>query len=192
MYLTGTLDNSGTLTLNNTTGSWELDSGTIDGGTVTTTGTAVLGTQVQTNGTTATLNGVTLAGTLDDNIGVFNSVTVTNGLVLNSGLVEIALGGVLNFSGSQSLGGTGNILFTSTGGNTDAYLSVVGSGSMLTIGPNVTIHGNSGSVGAGSGSIVNDGIVRRGRQWRTNRPERCLDKQQHDPGNRRQQPVVQR
>ena len=160
VYLTGTLNNPGTLALNNTTGSWDLDSGTIDGGTVTTSGSAVLGTQVQVNGTTAALNGVTLAGILDDNIGVYNSVTVTNGLVLSSsGLVEIATGGVLNFSGSQTLGGTGNILFTSTGGNTNAFLSVVVRGSVLTIGANVTIHGNSGSVGAGTGSIINDGIV---------------------------------
>ena len=40
--LTGTLNNPGTLALDDTTGSWQLEGGTIAGGTVTTAGAAEL------------------------------------------------------------------------------------------------------------------------------------------------------
>ena len=152
--LIGTLNNAGTtLALTNSTGSWQLDGGTINGGTVTTTGTA----QLVGSGLGGTLNGVTLAGTLNDNI-FGGSLTITNGLTLNSGLVEITNVATLNFSGNQTLGGSGEVLFAGTN-NHNVGITLQGTGSVLTIGANVTLDGLSATLDAGSGSIINQGTV---------------------------------
>ncbi len=78
--LTGTLNNTGaTLALNSTTGGWEFNGGTIDGGTITTSSSAVL----TTSAAGSTLNGpITLAGTLDNDSG--HAIVVTGGLTLGS------------------------------------------------------------------------------------------------------------
>ena len=110
--LTGVLTNtSTTLALNAASGSWVLDGGTVLGGTIT---TAVGASLVLNNGT---FNGVTMSGTLD----VGNSVnaadlTVTNGLVLNgTALVgnptNVNYAGYITFAGSQTLGGSGTVVF---------------------------------------------------------------------------------
>ncbi|HEV3084276.1 MAG TPA: Ig-like domain-containing protein [Gemmataceae bacterium] len=147
--LTGTLANSGsTLNLNAATGSWLLDGGTIDGGTVATApGTALIATVF--GGSLA--NGVTLNGILDLTTTFNVTATVTGGLTLGSGSV-VQLGsnnGIyaqLNFDGgSQTLGGSGTVVF-GTGSNN--YLRAgPTAGSFLTIGPNVLIHGHSGTLG---------------------------------------------
>ena len=150
--LTGTLTNTGlTLALTNTTGAWVLDGGTIVGGTITTSGSDAL--QVSSG----TVNGVTLAGTLDENT-FGGSLTITNNLTLASGLVETTDIESLNFSGTQTLGGTGEVLFNG-GNNPNNGLSVQGSGSVLTIGANITIDGLTATISAGSGAIDNYGTL---------------------------------
>ena len=158
VYLSGTLTNTGTiLALNNTAGTWMLDGGTIVGGTITTSGTAVLGT----NGNSSTLSGpLTLAGTLDENNG--GSVTIVansqgGGLTLVSGLVEITGDSSLNFSGTQSLAGTGEVLFNG-GDNHNNQLNVQGNGT-LTIASGITIDGLTATINAGSGAIDNYGTI---------------------------------
>ena len=114
--MTGTL--SGGLTLNSSTGSWHLGSGTgsytgtLLGGTFTASGGATLYA-----GYYGALNGVTLNSAID--MATYNnSITVTNGLTLNN--VTLLLGnqtntstsGQLSFSGgNETVGGNGTITF---------------------------------------------------------------------------------
>src|ERR1035441_6449183 len=151
IYLTGTLENSNaTLALNATNGPWVLSSGgTILGGSVTTSGGAALVVQ------SGTLDGVTVNGVLD--VGnTYNgaNLTVANGLVLN-GTVLVGnptnnwYGGI-NFAGSQTLSGNGMVVF----GNQYYYYNALwlSSGfSTLTIGSGITVRGQSGTIGYGSG-----------------------------------------
>ncbi|MCE9591901.1 MAG: Ig-like domain-containing protein [Planctomycetes bacterium] len=162
--LTGVLTNTGnTLALNTTTGSWNLVSGTIIGGTVTATGGAAL-TATASGGT---LNGVTLS--TDLNLTTINAnVTVTNGLTLNGVLTLGANYTRIYFSGTQTLGGTGSVVFGDFYANN---LNVNQAGSTLTIGSGMTIHGGSaqgygGQIGYsdyyGGGnnvSIINQGAI---------------------------------
>ncbi|HEV8060442.1 MAG TPA: CARDB domain-containing protein, partial [Gemmataceae bacterium] len=161
IYLDGTLDNSGqTLALTNSTGSWYMRFGTILGGTVSTSGGAAL---IATNDP-STLNGVTLAGTLDLTSSNFThaTVSITNGLTLDQGLVELSNSSVLNFSGTQTLGGTGTVTLTNevVNPNVQYGFMVPSAGDMLTVAPGVTIQGNSGTVGSsGGGLITNQGTM---------------------------------
>jgi YD repeat-containing protein len=157
LNLTGTLNNTGTLALNNTTGPLYLRGGTINGGTVTTSGSATLIAFYEGG----TLDGVTLAGTLDaDYVFVRPGVTVTGGLTLNNGLIKLSGSNWLNCTGAQTLGGTGTVAMTGVG--TNYGVLVPHSGDTLTIGPGVTIHGDSGIIGAATtpgGFITNDGTI---------------------------------
>ena len=115
-YLRGTLDNTGeTLTLDDPGLTFALYGGTIDGGTVETTGGAAL----VATGVSGTLDGVTIDGTLDMSTGG-DTVTVTDGLTLNGtldlGPADPANGAsTLDFQGAQTLGGTGLIVLGGAG-----------------------------------------------------------------------------
>ena len=164
--LTGVLTNTGTtLVLNAASGSWVLDGGTVLGGTIT---TAVPATLVVNNGT---FNGVTVVGTLD----VGNSVnaaalTVTNGLVLNgTALVGNPTNsdyGNITFAGSQTLGGSGTVVFGNQSGDTYNALRLADGGTTLTIGSGMTVEGQNGTIGYSSVyggpenvSVVNQGVI---------------------------------
>ena len=157
LELTGTLNNNGTLALDDTTGALYLQGGTIHGGTVTTSGGATL-IAFSLGGT---LDGVTLAGTLDAAyVFVRPGVTVTGGLTLSNGLVELSGNNWLNIVGSQTLGGTGTVQMT--GLNAGYGVLVPGGGDTLTIAPGVTIRGDSGIVGPATipgGFITNQGTI---------------------------------
>ena len=108
-----------------------------------------------------TLDGVTVNGTLD----VGNSrnganLTVTNGLTLNGtalvGNPTTEWFGLISFSGSQSLMGNGTVVFGIDGDN---YVYLVDSGTTLTFGPGITVHGQNGNIGNGNGSVVNQGTI---------------------------------
>src|SRR5205814_8098333 len=111
-----------------TTGSWNLQSGTIIGGAITASGGAELVLSI------GTLDGVTLSTGLT----VGNFLTVKNGLTLNGPLILGSAGGV-QFLGTQTLGGTGEVVFAGASN----LLSAQGNGTQagaasLTIGPNIT------------------------------------------------------
>src|SRR5439155_12092342 len=87
------------------------------------------------------LEGVTLAGTLDLANQFGNQVTVTSGLTLSNGNINLGQIGRMFLSGTQMLGGTGTV--TLVDGHTNNGLDV-SAGSTLTIAAGVTIHGNAG------------------------------------------------
>src|SRR5262249_48370545 len=146
-----------TLTLDDTTlTQWMLAGGTINGGTVSTTGSAAL---IASNGG-GTPNGITLKGTLDGSLSFRVTANVTNGMTMDRGTILIAGdshhgGNVLHFSGPHTLAGTGSIQFAPSQDN----FPLVDSDSSLTIGPNVTIHGITGTVGDAGGTITNNGTI---------------------------------
>ncbi len=139
------------------TGSSIIQNGvTITGGTINQSGT---GAFQPTNSGSNVLDGVTVTGAIDmaTNIG---TEKVVNGLTLNGGAVNISSGSLLAFFNDQTLGGTnGNIVFGSGGG----HLSLEGN-IALTIGSNVTLHGQTGAVGgavfsSGTQQIINNGTI---------------------------------
>jgi len=156
VVLVGTLDNTGrTLALTAATGSLQVDGGTVQGGRVETTGGAALVPQVE-----LTLDGVTLGS--DFSVPDGAAVLVRNGLTLDAVTVTLLDGTVpfigprIRFDATQTLGGSGDIVFGGTG---DAGTVVAGSGTTLTIGAGITIHGpRGGSVGV-LGAVVNQGTI---------------------------------
>ncbi len=144
--LTGTLINDETLALTDATGSFYLGGGTIDGGTVTTSGNAEL-----VGFLSGTLNAVTLNGTLNDGMFPALGLNITNGLTLNGGTITIAGTNSLDFAGTQTLSGTGTVSVASL--INSVSLIVDGTGDSLTIAPGITIQGH-GFVGELSGGSV--------------------------------------
>ena len=163
VLLSGWLTNSGSgLLLNGASNILTLQGATIAGETVTMTSGAAM---IVNNGM---LNGVTVNGPLD----VGNSVngatlTVTNGLLLNgTALVGSPTNGnsswgAIIFSGTQKLGGTGTVVF---GNGTCNALALADSGTTLTIGGGIMVHGQSGAIGYGgcAGGQQNVGVVNQG------------------------------
>ena len=151
----GTLNNMGTtLALDATTGSFDLlGRGRINGGTISTAGGSEFFASQE-----FTLDGVTLAGSLEMIDSFFGAnVTVLDGLTLQGGTIEISHGNSLVFSGTQTLGGTGSIEFLdSSASNT---VSVPTSGTALTIGARIQIHGNTGKIDATNASFLNEGAI---------------------------------
>jgi hypothetical protein len=157
--LTGTLDASASgLALDATTGSWNLKGGTLKGGTYSASSGAAL---------VFTKSGGTLDGvTADSDLviagpgGIGASATVADGLTL--GGVTIYLGdaflaqGTLDFSGNQTLGGTGTVLMGKAGGN----ILMADSGYTLTLGPNITVRGSNGNIeGYPAAGVINKGTI---------------------------------
>lgn len=136
------------------------DSLTFSGGTLI--GATVLGSAVTVlPGASVTLDGVTLAADLmvqDD-----ARVLALNGLTLADATVTLAdtssntvTGTRLEFEGTQTLGGTGAVVFAGT----TLYHFVRASSGTLTLGAGLTIQGNaSGTVGNGTLALINQGTL---------------------------------
>jgi hypothetical protein len=170
IYLRGTLNNAGaTLVINPLEAAWILNGGAIKGGTIVTANGGAL--VVGDSDTRATLDAVTLNGTLDvgnsfDNVGV----TVTNGLVLNGtaivGNPTNQWNGGISFAGSQTLSGSGTVVFGNNGEYSYNTLRVSIAGTALTIGPGIAIQGQNGVIGYASAwggpqivSVINEGTI---------------------------------
>jgi hypothetical protein len=131
---------------------------TLSGGTLA-NATVQTGTVLSASGAESTMSNVTLAGTL--NLSGFGSaVSIVNNLTLASGLVETTNIASLYFSGTQTLAGTGEVLFNGTNNHNNEMI-VEGSG-VLTIDPNITIDGLTGRILAGSGAVDNFGTLSAG------------------------------
>ncbi len=160
ILIIGTLTNDGNFVLDDaTTGPVYLRyGGAIVGGRVTTSGSAAL---LMYGGT---LDGVTLAGTLDGSrFDAQRDFVIRDGLTLDNGLILMDYTS-LRFEGSQALGGAGTVRFLNSEKSTTATRALLYSpnaGDVLTIGPDVILTGTSGSIGgAGSGLIDNRGTIR--------------------------------
>lgn len=166
LLLSGVLTNTEqVLALNGATNTLTLQGGTVLGGTIAPTNGAAFIIQ------SGTLNGVTVDGVLD--VGKsFNGalVMVTNGLTLNAtALVGNSVNnsyGSISFAGSQTLGGSGQVVFGDNCCNNALWLSYPGT--TLTIGGGITVHGQNGSLGSFSAnpwsgpadvSVVNQGTL---------------------------------
>ena len=157
--LIGTLENSDTtLALTATTGSWNVE-GTIQGGTVTGTG----GAELVLDG--GTLDGVTIGPgtTVDGTAETDVAATILDGLTLN-GTLNLGNPGYLIFSGSQTLGGNGNVVFTASYRQIiiqDTSNPTFVPDATLTIGSGITIEGGTGYINftTADTSIVNDGTI---------------------------------
>src|SRR5437773_9520692 len=82
---------------------------------------------------------------------VVNGLTVNGALTLASSLNQ-QVG--LFFTGTQTLGGHGQVVFAGTGNN----VLLPGSGT-LTIGPALTIRGGNGTIGDQSLPLINEGTI---------------------------------
>jgi hypothetical protein len=132
--------------------------GTLQGATLSLTG----GAELVVTASESTLKGVTVDGNMD--LTEFNGAftNVTNGLTLNgTAYVGNAAGStyeVMDFNGTQSLLGTGTVIFGKSSGVSS--IACIGTSATLTIGPGITIRGSSGSiVGPSTNKIVNKGTI---------------------------------
>lgn len=127
------------------------------------------GAELTTTISGGTLDGLTINGNIDLTADRAN-VQVVNGLTLNG---TAALGGptygVMEFDGTQTLGGNATILFNSLDTRNDLYVPNGPGGQTwtLTLAPTVTVHGISGFVGydanlANGGSPTTSSIVNFG------------------------------
>lgn len=161
------LANSGaTLSIDAPTGAWELDGGSIVGGTVQSGN----GSKLVASPGGGTLDGVTLNADLDVTKGNTVFATIVHGLTLN-GTATVGAFGFLNFDGTQTLGGTGSVLFTEGPASGLIQSNTADPAPILTIGSTMTIHGGAtqssgASIGdsdylgtVGSGTIVNNGKI---------------------------------
>ena len=157
LHLMGTLDNTAsTFTLDQSTGSMELRSGSVLRGGLFATRDGTLFDQVSS----CLLEGATLDGDLHVRNG--QSLRVQQGLDLTAnGRIELrSLGSTttLYFDGTQSVTGPGQILMT---GNANTQLIYTRNGQTLTIGPAVTIAGK-GTLGGGTPgqTFICQGVIR--------------------------------
>ncbi len=160
LALETTLSNTGTVSVDDL--SSLSGGGTLSGGT--------LATQTGASIANVTLDGVTVDGNWQ--VTGDQSATVEDGMTLNGtlSLGDASSIGYLNFRGSQTLGGTGTVAFSSASiaQYYPAYngLFVAISGTTLTIGPGVTVDGQLGIIGYSSPyqgspvcSVVNQGTI---------------------------------
>ncbi len=110
------------------------------------------GVELSADFSSGTLDAVTLAGTLRIGYLLNNVVEVRNGLTLDGGSVAIESNGALNFLGTQTLGGSGEVHFVDSDARKGLFATTAGT--VLTIGSGIAIHGVSGSVGRADGGAV--------------------------------------
>ena len=83
-------------------------------------------------------------------------VTVTGGLTLSNGTVvkidAASFQPSITFQGDQTIGGSGQLQFAGPGGE----MQVLGN---VTLDPGITVHGTTGYLTIGSGSLINQGTI---------------------------------
>jgi hypothetical protein len=141
----------------NTSRNLQLNGGTISGGTVNTTGGAVL----QVGSSDGTLSASTVNGVVT--MLSAGNLFVTGGLTLNGTASTEGASGFLTgitFTGTQTLSGTGSIVFNGTTGS-NPFINIGNAGNVLTIGPNITIRTGTrgGNIGSSGRSIINQGTI---------------------------------
>ncbi|MFN0057961.1 MAG: beta strand repeat-containing protein [Planctomycetota bacterium] len=159
--VTGTFNlGGGTRAFDAATGSWNLVGGTIQGGTLS----GAAGQGLIATGSGGTLASMTLAGASALSIPAASDIISTGGLTLSGATVTLGSApnghSYLYFSGTQTLGGTGEIVMLDHPVYT-RYLWLQGASTALTIGPGVTVRGGDGQLNATTGqSFINQGTLR--------------------------------
>src|ERR1017187_5894757 len=167
VFFSGVLNNvAQTFTVGGSNAVFTLNGATIQGGVINSTN----GSALAVSGS-AFLDDVTINGILDVGSSYSGAVlTVTNGLTVN-GLIYVGASdsgnyGRIDFAGSQALGGSGNVILGQAANANLLRLPTVGT--LLTLGPNITVHGRSGVIGSGANtwaggptsvSVVNQGLI---------------------------------
>jgi len=165
--LTGTLDNTGAVldVRASGIGPIRLQGGTILNGTVAAVTSPVEPAPlIMAPRGSGTLDGVTLAAGLNLTVPTGATLTLRNGLTLD-GRLTVGEGGIgiVKVVGSQTVGGSGEILLgTSYSIYGDALMFGETPGTILTLGPGLLVHG-SGQVGESSNQVVNQGVIRSER-----------------------------
>jgi type VI protein secretion system component Hcp len=150
----GTLSITGQL---NDSANVYIGNGNLANATVT-SGTSLLTRPPNFFRTGSTLQDIILAGSLTYN-NIDDVYIAGAGLTLAGGTITIDNGSTLNFSGAQTLGGTGTVHFAGRSSNGPEQFNVNGAGSKLTIGTGVTINGTGGVVNAGGATLDNKGTI---------------------------------
>ena len=158
---------TGGLALDSGTGVWVLNSGAISGGTVSATGGASLAAvAAPQNFVAGTLDGVTLAANLsftNQTVNVINGLTLANGAVITMTQTD-PYGCEMVFHGSQTLGGSGQLVFEgNSSGSGSALQPAYGVSATLTIGPGITLRTDTGNASLqiptiNGGTISADGL----------------------------------
>ncbi|MEP6780705.1 MAG: choice-of-anchor D domain-containing protein, partial [Gemmatimonadaceae bacterium] len=152
------LANAGGTLIAGNNGQVAISGSTINGGALTTSGNGVV---TFTNNASNFLSGVAVNGKIDMTAAT-GAVRVVNGLTMSGGTISLDKNSVVAFQGTQSLSGTGSILF---GSDVSNALALDNSNAQLTIGSGIFVHGQNGSIGAqrfiGSNGtvIVNNGTI---------------------------------
>jgi hypothetical protein len=156
VVLAGTFNNTGaSLTLNTATGSWSLDSGSFQGGTLTFANGASL---IPTSNGANTIGNVVVNGDLDLSA-ASAALQVTGGLTLNGTAHISGSSARFGFSGTQTVAaGTFDLVGTNSG------LGVEGNSTVTFAAPVVIHGGNTSTVGqarfaSGTGNIINQGLI---------------------------------
>ncbi|MFO0875988.1 MAG: RHS repeat-associated core domain-containing protein [Gemmataceae bacterium] len=123
-----------------------------------------VGVDTTVQGTSGTLDGVTLMGDLAmDRTDVNSILSVRNGLTLNgtARLGSDTRFGVLQFWGPQTVAGTGTIVFGAYGNN-GLYASSETTAAIITLESGITVRGHSGTLrtSAASEGFLNRGTIR--------------------------------
>ena len=137
--------------------------GTIKGGSYTSADGAEL--VFTTSG--GTLDGVTANANLDLSNGGGTNATIVDGLTLNgvaylgSSSTSVYNYARLYFSTTETLGGSGSIVFSSGYGSGSNAIYLTNGGTTLTIGPGITIHGANGTISYyySNNVLVNQGTI---------------------------------
>jgi hypothetical protein len=153
VQLKGDLDNVADLTLDATTGDWEMRGGKIIGGAVM----QADGSELIFTSTSGTLDGVTMDAPM--NMTATSAIVrIDNGLTLND-TATLGVSGQIAFNGqTQSLDGTGDVHFSA--GASQGFVNTT-TGTNLTIEPGMTVRGQTGRVGSSNGSstVTNKGTI---------------------------------
>ena len=150
LYLTDT-----PLALDASTGSWIVDGGLIADGQYSASGGAEL--QFTSNGDGNILDGLTANSDLDFASTNGASATILGGLTLNNATIAIgnasgSNAGRVIFGGTETLDGTGTVLFGNDGNVNDLEAN-----GTLTIGSGITVRGTGGLIDGEA--IINTGVV---------------------------------
>ena len=155
----GILTVAGTVEVDNT---FTISGGTLKGATIQ-PGSSGQGVTFTTSG--GTLDGVTANANLDLTNGGGTNATIVDGLTLN-GVASLGSSSAsvynyarLYFSTTETLGGSGSIVFSGGYGSGNNGIYLTSSGTTLTIGSGITIHGANGSI---SGYYANNVLVNQG------------------------------